>query len=105
MRFVILAYPFCARDGFIESAEWDQSSSDRIMPAETCVLHQRRSTGCEIAHRAVTEPPAIGFDIEPLRNRELTSRGLDVAAKIIRGGGDGFWIYDGPTMGQQGVQI
>src|SRR5207237_10677300 len=60
------------RDCLLDRGIRKQSRSDGEMCAESCVLGEHRTTGCEIAATAIAEPAATGVHVAAFRHPELT---------------------------------
>src|ERR1041385_3188121 len=105
MSLIIAGDELGAFNGFIQSAERDQPFSDRIMAAESCVLHEGGPAGSQIPDGTVAEPAAVGLHVQPLGDREFSARILNVPAKLIGRRSNRFRIYKRPTMLLQGIKI
>src|SRR5712691_4996796 len=75
------------------------------MAAQTGVLHKGWLSGSQIAGRAIAEPAAIGLDVDPLRDRKLGTRVLNVAAERVGSAGGFARIRDAPPMPAQSFPV
>src|SRR5262249_38876791 len=90
---------------FVQSAKSHDSPTRGNIARKARLLHERRLARGQIPHRAVAEPAAVRFGIDPLRTRELGPRFPNVAAKGRRISGNLPGIGNEPAVVAQRCQV
>src|SRR5712691_770388 len=83
MRRVVALDALCASGRLLQRRKRQQPLATRVARREASVLHERGLARRQITHGAVTEPTAVGLDVDALSHRALSRGGLDVATKLI----------------------